>query len=109
MTLSTMAIGYHTADLKVMTRRRERSFAATPRKASQHGRDGECHQKRWNGRDDRPDGQCEERRPLTVCFGEHPMDVRGKREAEGSQRNRPGRMNRRRTRQTAQSIVFVPN
>src|SRR5213593_3380931 len=72
MTLSTMAIGYHTADLKVMTRRRERSFADTPRKASQHGRDGECPKKRWNGRDDRPDGQCEERRPLAACFGEHP-------------------------------------
>src|SRR5438477_284515 len=90
MTLSTMAIGYHTADLKVMiTAPRERSFADTPRKASQHGRHGECPKKRWNGRDDGPHGQCEERRPLAVCFGEHPMHVCDERKAEGPRATAP--------------------
>src|SRR5438034_11331485 len=48
-------------------------------------------------------------RVLAGCSGKEPMNVRREREAEGPQRDRSGRMQRRRTRGTAQSIVLVPN
>ncbi len=79
------------------------------RKASQHGRYGKCCKKRRNSGDDRPGDKCDERRVLAVCCGEQSMNVRGEREAESPERDRPGRMQRRGTGRTAQSIVLVPN
>ena len=46
---------------------------------------------------------------MAVCSRNEPMNVCGEREAEGAQRDRPGRMQRRRTRRTAQAILLVPN
>jgi len=68
------------------------------RKASQHGRNGKCYRKCRQSRDDRPDGECEERRGLAGCSGKQPMNVRREGEAEGPQGDRPGRMQRARAR-----------
>src|SRR5437879_2997015 len=81
----------------------------TPRNVSQHGRYGKCCKKRRKSSDDWPDGEREERRALAVRFSKEPMNVCCECEAEGPQSDRPGCMQRRRTRRTAQSIVLVPD
>src|SRR5437667_5968330 len=78
------------------------------RKASQHGRHGKCYEKRRKSGDDRPDGEGEERRVLARRSGKQPTNVGCEREAEGPESDRPGRMQRRRTRRTSTSIVLDP-